>query len=75
MTLEITLRSTDDRGREILDKFQEWTTSAAMRAEVRNDGTRCFTSFSGRGAGVDSFDPMLEKIDAHWRDHVTKLNS
>ena len=74
MSVEITLRSNDDRGQEILDKFQEWTVSAAMRAEIRDDGTRRFTSFSGRGAD-DAFDRFLDRIDADWRDHVTKLES
>ena len=75
MAVEITLRSNDDRGREILDKFQEWTVSVAMRAEVMDDGTRRFTNFSGRGTDVDAFDRFLDRIDADWRDHVTKLKS
>ena len=75
MAVEITLRSNDDRGREILDRFQEWTVSVAMRAEVMDDGTRRFTNFSGRGTDVDAFDRFLDGIDADWRDHVTKLKS
>ena len=46
------------------------------RTEVRpqqvgvDDGTRRYY-LSARDADVDAFDPMLDKIDPAWRDHLT----
>jgi hypothetical protein len=37
-----------------------------------DDGTRRYY-LSAVTAGVDAFDPMLDKIDSDWRDHLTNL--
>ena len=72
MAAEIDLRPDDDRAREILDELEKRTEMKPM--EVLDDGSRRYY-LSATDAGVDAFDPMLDKIDGDWRDHLTNLSS
>lgn len=69
MPAEIALRPNDDRGKEILDELEEET---KVPPEVLEDGTRRYHA-SSEYAGEDAFNPMLDKIDRGWRNHITKL--
>jgi hypothetical protein len=72
MAAVIALRPGSERGAEILDELEEQTD---MRpTEVLPDGTRGYY-LDAASAGVDDFDPMLDKIDRDWREHVTKRRS
>jgi hypothetical protein len=72
MAAVIALRPDTERGAEILDELEEQTD---MRpTEVLHDGTRGYY-LDAANAGVDDFDPMLDKIDRDWRQHVTKRRS
>ncbi len=68
MAVVIALRPEDDRGREILDKLEKQTEVQPER--VVDDGTRRY-HLHGKGVYVSALDPMLDKIDPDWRDHVT----
>jgi hypothetical protein len=68
MAAVIAIRPETNRGREILDELEKRT---EMHPEqVVDDGTRRYY-LSANDADVDAFDPMLDKIDPGWRDHVT----
>jgi len=67
MVAVIALRPDDDRGGEILDELERRT---APRPEQLDDGTRRYY-LDAPDADVDVFDPMLDKIDRDWRNHVT----
>ncbi len=70
MAAEIALRANDDRGWEIVDELEKQT--EVKPTDVMDDGTRRYY-LSAVTAGVDAFDPMLDKIDSDWRDHLTNL--
>ncbi len=67
MVAVIALRPEDDRGREILDKLEKQT--EVQPEQVIDDGTRRY-HLHGEGVYVSALDPMLDKIDPDWRDHV-----
>ena len=67
MPAVIALRPEDDRGREILDKLEKQT--EVQPEQVIDDGTRRY-HLHGKGVYVSALDPMLDKIDPDWRDHV-----
>jgi hypothetical protein len=67
MAAEIAKHPKDDRGREILDELEKRT---KLQPEVLSDGTRRYY-VSATDADVDALDPMLERIDPNWRDHIT----
>jgi hypothetical protein len=69
MAAEIALRPNDDRGREILDELEKQT---GMKPEIIDDGSHRYY-LSAMDADVDAFDPMLDKIDSDWRDHLTNM--
>jgi hypothetical protein len=69
MAAVIALRPEDDRGREILDELEKRT--EVQPEQVIDDGTRRY-HLHGKGVYVSSLDPMLDRIDLDWRDHVTK---
>ena len=64
------MRANDDRGREIVDELEKQT--EMKPTEVMDDGTRRYYLIATY-ADVDAFDPMLDKIDSDWRDHLTNL--
>jgi hypothetical protein len=67
MAAVIALRPDTDRGREILDELEQQT---QIRPEkVLGDGTRRYY-LDAQDAGIDAFDPMLDKIDPDWRSHL-----
>jgi hypothetical protein len=68
MAAVIALRPATDLGREILDELEEAT--EMQPTEVLEDGTRRYY-LNAADADVDAFEPMLEKIDSDWPDHVT----
>ena len=67
MAAEIALHPDDDRGREILDELEKQT--EVPPDEVDDDGTRRYY-LHGEGTDVNALDPMLDKIEENWRDHV-----
>jgi hypothetical protein len=71
MAAGISLRPNDDRGLEILYELEERT--EMKPTELLEDGTRSYY-LSATDADVNAFDPMLDKIDQEWRDHVTNLS-
>jgi hypothetical protein len=69
MAAIVRLTPLDDRGRELLNELERAT---AMRPqETFEDGSRSYW-LSAAHAGVDGFDPMLDKLDANWREHVSR---
>jgi hypothetical protein len=68
----IALRPNDDRGREILDDLEKQTEMGPV-PETFYDGTRRYY-LSAEDAGVNAFDPMLDKIDSDWREHLTNVS-
>jgi hypothetical protein len=54
---------------EILDKLEASTEMRPMDVENR---TRRYY-LSAANADIDAFNPMLDKIDPHWRVHVSNL--
>ena len=68
MSALIALLPTTDRGRRILDdlevRFELWP------MQIVGDGTRRYENDHG-GADVDGFEPLLDRVDGGWRDHVT----
>jgi hypothetical protein len=71
MAAAISLRPNDDRGLEILYELEERT--EMKPTELLEDGTRSYY-LSATDADVNAFDPMLDKIDRDWPDHVTNLS-
>ena len=67
MAALIALRPKDDRGIEIIVELEARTEMNPM--EAIDDGTRRYY-LSAEDARLDAFDPMLDKIDADWGDHV-----
>ena len=68
MAAVIALHPETDRGRKILDDLEK---RAEMRpAHVVDDGTRRYYLVAG-DAGTQAFDPMLDKIDPAWRQHLS----
>jgi hypothetical protein len=68
MAAVIALRPETDRGREILDELEKRT--RMQPEQPLDDGTRRY-HLNAPDADVDAFDPMLDKIDLAWRDHLT----
>ena len=67
MTALIALRPETDRGREIPDELEK---RIEMKpTEVIDDGTRRYY-VQAKDADIDAFEPMLDKIDPNWRDHI-----
>lgn len=64
----IPLRPEDERGREILDAFEQQEALKPM--QVIGDGTRRYR-LQGEDVDVDSLDPVLSRIDPNWRSHIT----
>lgn len=69
MAAVVALHPLTDRGREILDKLEART---GMRPTQVENKTRQYY-LSATDADVAGFDPMLDRIDSHWRDHVSNL--
>ena len=67
MAAVISLRSETPKGREILDELERRT--EMKPTEVIDDGSRRYY-LSATDADVDALDPMLDKIDPNWRDHI-----
>ena len=67
MTAVIALHPETDRGGEILDKLAQRT--QAQPDQVVDDGTRRYY-LHGDDVDVNALDPMLDKIDPNWRDHI-----
>jgi hypothetical protein len=63
----ICLRPEDDKGREILGELEKQTEIEPEPA--LEDGTRRY-HLTAEGIDLHAFDPMLDKIDADWRDHI-----
>jgi hypothetical protein len=67
MAAVIFLRPRTRKGREILERLEEETKVKPM--PVIEDGTRRYY-LDAKDADADAFDPMLDRIDLGWRDHV-----
>jgi hypothetical protein len=67
MAAVIALRPETDRGSEILDQLEQVT--EVKPTEIDDDGTRRY-NLSAEDADTDAFDPMLNKVDENWRDHI-----
>jgi hypothetical protein len=68
MAAALLLVPLDDRGREIIDAFEEATN--VEPSEVQEDGGRRYYLHGG-DASVDT----LDRIDLDWQDHVTRTSS
>jgi hypothetical protein len=64
----IQLRPNDDRGFEILEELERQT--KIRSSERLDDKTRSYL-LDVEDADEYAWDPMLDKIDPDWRDHVT----
>lgn len=69
MAVALLLVPLDDRGREIIDAFEEATNEEPT--EVQEDGGRRYF-FHDRG---DPSVHTLDRIDPDWQDHVTRTSS
>jgi hypothetical protein len=69
MPAVVQLTALDDRGREIIAELEERTQERPR--EILEDGTREYY-LSAHQVGPDGFDPMLDRIDSDWRDHLTR---
>lgn len=69
MAAIVELRPLTERGAEILDELEMRTKMQPF--EMGEQGARRY-HLSSSDAGVDGFDPMLEKIDPSWREHVSR---
>ena len=69
MAVVIFLRPKTRKGREILERLEE-ETKVKPNGPILEDGTRRYY-LDGNDADIDAFDPMLDRIDGEWRDHVT----
>jgi len=67
----ISLHPGDQRGRERLDEL-EAQTGIQPEEVAPEDGTRTY-SVLAQDATIDAFDPILDKIDPQWRNHVTNV--
>jgi hypothetical protein len=67
MAAVVFLRPKTRKGREILERLEE---TKVKRMPVIEDGTRRYY-LDGKDADADALDPMLDRIDLAWRDHVT----
>ena len=68
MAAVISLKPKDDRGNAILDEL-EARNEMKPNESILEDGTRRYYLIV-EAADVDAFNPMLDKIDSNWRDHV-----
>lgn len=68
MAVAVRLVPLDDRGREIIDAFEEATN--VRPTEVQDDGSRRYYLHGGDGS-VDT----LDRIDPDWQEHVTQASS
>ena len=68
MTAVIALHPETDRGGEIFDELEKQT--EVPPEQVIDDGTRCY-HLHGKGVYISALDPMLDKIDPDWREHIT----
>jgi hypothetical protein len=67
MAADIALRPETERGSEILDQLEQ--VSEIKPTEIIDDGTRRY-HLNAEDADTHVFDPMLDKIDENWRDHI-----
>ena len=68
MAAAVRLVPLDDRGREIIDAFEEATN--VRPTEVQEDGSRRYYLHGGDASGE-----TLERIDPDWQEHVTRASS
>jgi hypothetical protein len=68
MAAIIVLAPHSDRGVEILDELER---RIDQRGERLDDGQRSYTLL-GAQAEVDAFDKMLDLIEGHWRQHISR---
>jgi hypothetical protein len=67
MAAVIALRPETDRGGEILDELEQRT--RVQPDQIADDGTRRY-NLHGNDVDVNALDPMLDKIDPDWREHI-----
>lgn len=68
MAAALLLVPLDDRGREIIDAFEEATNE--QPTEVQEDGSRRYFLHGG-----DASVHTLDRIDPDWHEHVTRTSS
>ena len=68
----IRLLPLDERGREIVDQFEQQT--GEQPTELQGDGGRLY-HVEGAEVGGEEFDAMLSRIDSGWPEHVTRTSS
>jgi hypothetical protein len=68
MAAAVRLVPLDDRGREIIDAFEEATN--VRPTEVQHDGSRRYYLHGG-----DASADTLDRIDPDWQEHVTRASS
>ena len=68
MAAAVLLVPLDDRGREIIDAFEE--AANEQPTEVQEDGSRRYY-LHGKDTSVDT----LDRIDPAWQEHVTRTSS
>lgn len=69
MAAEIRLQPLNERGNEILDELEQRTEKLPFRRS--GTGARDYW-LEAQDVDTSGFDAMLDKIDAGWRDHVTR---
>ena len=68
MAAAVLLVPLDDRGREIIDAFEQ--AANEQPTEVQEDGSRRYY-LHGEDTSVDT----LDRIDPGWQEHVTRTSS
>lgn len=70
MAAQITLQPHDDRGREILDELEQETGELPFRTNNATGSREYY--LNAQDVDTSGFDPMLDRIDADWRDHISR---
>jgi hypothetical protein len=71
MGADVRFTPLDDRGREILDELEQQTHLGPYRTKEQT-GERDYSVIAD-GLDVEGFDPVLDRIDADWRRHLSRL--
>lgn len=67
MSCLLVFLAADDRGKEILREVAE---RFEVPGHFRSDHEAEFWLSGPDAKGVDALDPVLDKVDASWRDHL-----
>jgi hypothetical protein len=71
MSVVIELIPLSDHGRDLLDELEEKTDKGFKTAEA----TGARTYYLESADSTEAFEPMLDQIDADWREYLTRTGA